>query len=49
MLCKFSEKECKYILKFKKEMVSKYNENKKRKENSDGSLSNLIFRYLNDY
>ena len=31
MLCQFSERECEYIFKFKKEMMEKYKENKKKK------------------
>ena len=47
ILCQFSERECNYIFEFKKEMMSKYKENKKNIEKEESSLSNFIFGFFN--
>ena len=48
MLCKFTEKECNYIFDFKKEMMTKYNENKKNKENNENTFSSFLFGIFGD-
>ena len=47
MLCQFSERECNYIFEFKKEMMSKYKENKKNIEKEENSFTNFIFGFFN--
>ena len=49
MLCKFTERECEFIKKFEKEMLTKYSKNKMNKQKSDNIISSYVFGFFNDY
>ena len=46
LLCQFTEKECNYMYKFKKEMMDKYNEIKKNKEKEENTFNSFLFGFF---
>ena len=43
LLCQFTEKECNYIYEFKKQMMEKYKEIKKKEEKKDNIFNSFLF------